>query len=105
LATHEKQKNERISRDSNIGIGFAFVVSVLTFSIVIESSLSGILNSPLMAFIFGLFVSGVGTYVAMHMLVPRQFASIDTRLIHELAKRGLVEFQPVERDRELIFEQ
>ena len=95
MAVQGAQRNDRTARISYIGIFVLSFIVYLSTSFTTSFALSYIINSYLMACVLSFSSIGVVSYLAMHLLLPSEMSRIDTRLLHELAKRKLIEFRSI----------
>lgn len=92
MATQRTQRDDEADRISSIAIVVSslvvyIIVSItcgLFFSVYVGSFLSNLLSFS---------VLGIIQYIVLHFLLPDQMSKVDTRLLHELAKRKLIEFR------------
>ncbi len=102
MAVQGAQKNDRTARVSYIGIFVMYIIVYISTSFTMMFALSSVVNSYLMACFLSFSSIGVTSYLGMHFLLPSEMSRIDTRLLHELAKRKLVEFRPIGEDPNVV---
>ena|GEM_PF-3708164 len=95
MAVQDAQKNDRTARISYVGIFVLFLIVYFSTSFTISFALSPIINSYLIACFLSFSSIGVVSYLGIHLLLPSEMSRIDTRLLHELAKRKLVELRSI----------
>ena len=93
LATQRTQKNDSIDKMSSIGLVACFLVVYVTLSFAGGILLADYVESFLVATLLSFTTIGIGSYMILHLILPEQMSLIDTRLLHELAKRKLIEFK------------
>jgi hypothetical protein len=98
MAIQRGQRNEGESKISNVGLLVCFATLYVIFSIAMSFVIAAAVQSYLMGCAISFTLIGFVFYFGVHYLLPREMAKIDTRLVHELAKRRLVEFCSIEED-------
>ncbi len=93
LATQRTQKNDKIDKMSSVGLAVCFLVTYATLSSAVGLLLAAYMEGFLIADLVSFTTIGIGSYLVLHLALPEQMSLIDTRLLHELAKRNLIEFK------------
>lgn len=92
MATQRTQKDDKADRMSSISI----IVSSLVVYVILSFA-GGLFFSTYVGSLLSNLVSfstiGIILYFVLHFLLPDQMSLVDTRLLHELAKRKLIEFR------------
>ena len=102
MAIQRTQRDDRTTKISNIGLLVAFIIAYVIFSFALGFVLSTIVQNYLMACVLSFTSIGVASYLGVHFVLPSEMALIDTRLLHEFAKRKLVEFRPIDDESNVL---
>lgn len=93
MATQRTQKKDSIDKMSSVGLALCFLVVYVTLSFAMGLLLASYMEGFLIASFVSFSTIGLGSYLVLHLALPEQMSLIDTRLLHELAKRKLIEFK------------
>ena len=80
------------SRLSTIGLFASFIVAYAVFSLIVALVILPIVVSLFMACVLSFSSIGLASYIMVHFVMPEEMSRIHSRLLHELAKRKLIEF-------------
>lgn len=96
MAVKGKQKDDKTTTISNIGMLVTSVIAYVIFSFAACYIVSVFVQNYLMIYIISFTVVGIGYFLGMHFILPMEMSRVDARLLHEMAKRKLIEFEPVD---------
>ena len=98
----QKTRNDKEERVTQWGLLGSFFVLAVLISFILGYYLWGIVGNFFLAQLLSFLLVGLLSLVAVHYALPSDVSRFDTRLLHELAKRHLIEFQEqVEHERAL----
>ena len=98
VAVKGTQKDDRSTRISDVGILVLTVIAYVVFSFAACFIFSAFIRNYSMACLVSFSTIGFASYLGMHFVLPVEMSRFDARLLHELAKRKLVEFKSVDED-------
>lgn len=93
------QKDDRTTRISDIGIFVLSLIAYIVFSFAACFVISSVVHSYPAALMISFVSIGFASYLGMHFVLPAEMSRFDARLMHELAKRKLIEFEIVEEEK------
>lgn len=93
MAAQKTQRGDKVDKVSSLGIIVSFLVIYATLAFASSFLVSPYIGSLLLANLVSFFVVGVVSFYILQWLLPRQMSLVDTFLLHELAKRKLIEFR------------
>jgi hypothetical protein len=98
MALQRTQKNDRRKRIFSVGVLSLLIIAYVIISFVVANVLSTTVPNYPMACALSFPSVAIAFYLGMHFVMPSQMAQVDSRLLHELAKRKLVEFRDIEEE-------
>lgn len=79
-------------RLSEIGLLASFIIAYGVFSLIVALATLPLIGSFLLASILSYSSVGLLSYVLVDFILPEEMSRVHSRLLHELAKRKLIEF-------------
>jgi hypothetical protein len=102
LAVKGAQKDDRTTRASDIGILVLSLIAYIVFSFAACFVFALFIHDYLVACALSFTSVGFVSYLGMHFVLPIEMSRFDARVLHEFAKRKLIDFQFVEEDRDSL---
>ena len=90
--TTQKTESGIMSKLSEIGLLASFIVAYGVFSLIVALVILPLVGSLPLACVLSYFSVGVASYVLVNFVIPEEMSRVHSRLLHELAKRKLIEF-------------
>lgn len=84
-------RNDKIHRVSIIGQLFCYLALFVMISIVLGDAFLGFFGNYFLAEVLSLSFVAMVVYLFLHLVLFESISKFDSRVLHELAKRGLVE--------------
>ena len=87
----QRAEKSKSSRTSEISVILSFVVMCAVIAFACGLCLVPLVNSYLVANLISFLSTGAVAFALMHFIFSNEMSQFDSRVLHELAKRGLVE--------------
>lgn len=90
--TAQRTQHSMTRRLSEIGLLASFIIAYGVFSLIVALATLPLIGSFLLASILSYSSVGLLSYVLVDFILPEEMSRVHSRLLHELAKRKLIEF-------------